>query len=403
MSGQTQQIVEGLGYVVAGRIVLHYMKGAWREVAFALLNIAALYLFFFTGKDSRLLPTFFMYLALVVGQYTMLRAFVARPTWRPWMAFLSPLLVLVSIRYLLPVAEAEPGGFMPYGPMFVGISYLAFRASHLVLEVRNGMVPIPGFFEYLGFCFFAPTLSVGPINPFSNHRRGFDSKRALIPASRAALRILVGLVKYKFLGSVCFQLSYANLLADDHFHHWIDLPVAILFYYLFLYCNFSGFCDAAIGVAGLIGIPVAENFDNPLASRNVKDFWNRWHMTLSIYMRDVLFSPLSKYLVRLSGPAYVNHAVALTIVVVFLLVGIWHGVGWNYAAFGAVHALGVVTNHYYTIGLKKWLGRDRFKAYNENPWLHAAAVVVTFCYCAASLFFFANTFLEMKQIFSILR
>jgi D-alanyl-lipoteichoic acid acyltransferase DltB (MBOAT superfamily) len=159
----------------------------------------------------------------------------------------------------------------------------------------------------------------------------------------------------------------------------------------------------AIGTAALIGIPVLENFDDPFAARNVKDFWNRWHITLSHYMRDVLFAPLSIFLVRLMGPSMANHAIALAITAVFLLIGIWHGVGWNFAAYGAVHALGVVTNLYYTIGLKKWLGRDGFKAYNSNVWIHAVAVVLTFCYCGASLFLFANTFTEAKQILSKLR
>ena len=77
--------------------------------------------------------------------------------------------------------------------------------------------------------------------------------------------------------------------------------------------------------------------------------------------------------------------------------------GWNFAAFGAAHALGVVANHYYTLFLKKRLGRDGVKAYNSNRWIHAVAVVLTFCYCAASLFLFANTIPEMKQIFSILK
>ena len=177
----------------------------------------------------------------------------------------------------------------------------------------------------------------------------------------------------------------------------------MVFYYLYLYCNFSGYCDMAIGAAGLIGIPVAENFNNPFAARNVKDFWNRWHITLSSYMRDVVFAPLSKNLVRAMGPAYANHAIALTITVVFLLVGVWHGVGWNYFIYGALHALGVVTNHYYTIGLKKWLGRDGFKAYNENRWIHALAVTLTFAYCAASLMFFANTLPQIRQIFDAMR
>jgi D-alanyl-lipoteichoic acid acyltransferase DltB (MBOAT superfamily) len=88
---------------------------------------------------------------------------------------------------------------------------------------------------------------------------------------------------------------------------------------------------------------------------------------------------------------------------VFLLIGIWHGVGWNFAAFGAVNSIGVVATHYYTIALKRWLGRDGFKAYNANRWIHAGAVAVTFCYVSVSLFFFANSFAEMEDIFHSLR
>ena len=112
---------------------------------------------------------------------------------------------------------------------------------------------------------------------------------------------------------------------------------------------------------------------------------------------------LSKFLVRVLGPARVNHAVAVAIFVVFLLIGIWHGVGWNYAVFGLLQAVGVVGTHYYTIWLKKWLGRDGFKAYNENRWIHAAAVVATFSYYSATLLFFANTLPQIREIFQNLR
>jgi D-alanyl-lipoteichoic acid acyltransferase DltB (MBOAT superfamily) len=190
---------------------------------------------------------------------------------------------------------------------------------------------------------------------------------------------------------------------DDHPHPWMDLPVAMLFYYLFLYCNFSGFCDMAIGAAALIGIPVPENFEDPFAARNMREFWNRWHITLSQWMRDIGFAPLSKYFVRVMGPVKANHAVALAVAVVFFLIGVWHGVGWNYALFGLAQSLGVVTVHYYTIFLKNRLGRDKFKAYNENPWIRAGAVTVTFCYYAATLFLFANTVPQMKEIFAALR
>lgn len=396
-----------LAYVLAGRVVMSRLTGGVRETALAVLNVAGVFFFLFYGNKEHYALRFGIYVALVAGLYLMVWLFADRRGAWPWLAFFAPIAALIVVRYVPGSVYVELGRALGKTwrgvPNMVGISYLAFRCSRLVLEVRNGVVKKPNFLEYLNFAFFLPTMPVGPINSYANFRRGFEVVPYDVPAGRAALRILVGAVKYQFLGSLCNQLTYAGLLLDDHPHHWIDLPVAVLFFYLYLYCNFSGFCDMAIGAAGLIGIPVPENFDNPFAARNVKDFWNRWHITLSLYMRDVVFSPLSKFLVRRAGPALADHAIALAIVIVFLLIGIWHGVGWNFAAYGAAHALGVVTNHYYTIWLKRRLGRDGFKAYNANPWIRAVAVALTFCYCAATLFLFANTFPGMKEIISVLK
>lgn len=393
-------------YLLAGRLTVQKLGGTVRDFVFCILNLAALYGFFFYGHPKR----YGIYIALVGVLYLALVLFGKRKGLWPWLAFAAPITLLIVVRYIIPASEqwmaalsGKMAGPLPgTGFQLIGISYLAFRSSHLVLEVRNEVAPMPSFCQFAGFCFFAPTLTVGPINSYSNHLRAFGDAPSgcKIPAGRSLLRILVGLVKFQFLGNYFNQLSYDGLLMDNHFHHWIDLPVAGIFYYLYLYCNFSGYCDAAIGAAGLMGIPVSENFNNPLASRNVKDFWNRWHITLSTYMRDVVFSPLSKYLGRAFGPSNINHAIAATITVIFLLIGIWHGFGWNYLAFGAVHAAGVVANHYYTIWLKKTLGRDRFKAYNANPWIHACAVTLTFGYVAASLMLFANSFPDLKIILS---
>jgi len=396
-----------LAYLLASRLVMRGLTGNWRDVVFACINVAGVYWFLFYGQKSHYTERFAVYLALIFFQYVMLRTFAQKEGGKPWLAFFTPIAGLIVLHYIPASAYISLGhafGSVWRGtPNMVGLSYLAFRSSRLVLEVRNGTVKQPSFWEYLHFCFFLPTMPVGPINTYANYRRAFEPAPLDFPIGRALLRILVGLVKYLFLGALCNQLTYSGLLMDDHFHHWFDLPVAILFFYLYLYCNFSGFCDMAIGAAGLIGIPVPENFDNPFAARNVRDFWNRWHITLSQYMRDVAFAPISKFFARLLGPANVNHAIALTIGLVFLLMGIWHGAGWNFVAYGAVHALGVVTNHYYTIALKKHLGREGFNAYNSNPLIRAVAVALTFCYCAASLFLFANTFPEMKDILSSLR
>jgi membrane protein involved in D-alanine export len=392
-------------YIVACRFIIRRWKGVWREVGLAGFNVAGVYGFLFYDQQSHFNGMFFVYIAMVFFQFVMLRAFSEKKGWLPWLAFFTPIAALIIARYG-PLAGLPriPGlAWTAGGLSFVGISYLAFRTSRLVLEIRNGSAKTPGFWEYLNFSFFLPTMSVGPINTYANYRRGFEEKPWDVPVGRALLRILVGLVKYVFLGGLCSQLDYASLLLDDHPHPWMDLPIAMLFYYLFLYCNFSGFCDMAIGAAGLIGIPVPENFDDPFAARNMREFWNRWHITLSQWMRDVVFAPLSKYLVRVARPANVNHAVALAVAVVFFLIGVWHGAGWNYALFGLAQSLGAVTVHYYTLFLKRRLGREGFKAYNENRWIRAAAVTLTFCYYAATLFLFANTLPQMKEIFSVLR
>jgi len=395
-----------LAYVLAGRVVMRRGTGVVRETALAALNIAGVFIFLFYGGKEHFVLRFGIYLALIVGLYLTVCLFADKRGRWPWLAFFAPIAALIVVRYVPGewyVALGHALGKTWRGvPQMIGISYLAFRCSRLVLEIRNGVVQKPNFLEYVNFAFFLPTMPVGPINTYANFRRGFV-ERYEVPVGRAALRILVGAVKYQFLGNLCNQLTYSGLLLDDHPHHWLDLPVAMLFYYLYLYLNFSGFCDMAIGAAGLMGIAVPENFDDPMVARNMREFWNRWHITLSGWMRDQVFSPLSKFLVRVMGVKLADHAIALTILVTFLLIGIWHGVGWNYAAFGLAQALGVATVHYYTIFLKNKLGRDGFKAYNENKWIRAVAVVLTFCYCGASLIFFANTFPQIKGIFSVLQ
>jgi D-alanyl-lipoteichoic acid acyltransferase DltB (MBOAT superfamily) len=276
---------------------------------------------------------------------------------------------------------------------------MAFRLSYLVLQVRNDVVRMPTLSEYLGFAFFLPTMLVGPINPFSTHQESIDSiDRRPIDPGACLLRIIVGATKFFFLGSLANQLTYTGIFLDNKPHGLFDLAVAIIFYYLFLYLNFSGFCDIAIGIGGLIGIRIKENFDNPFAAKNVKEFWNRWHITLSEYTKDVIFAPASKALIKKLGPARMNFSIAASILLVFLIVGIWHGVGWHFVVFGLIHAAGVIANHYYTIWMKRRLGRDRYKAYNENRLINWLAMIVTFVYVALSFAVFANDYYMMRVI-----
>jgi D-alanyl-lipoteichoic acid acyltransferase DltB (MBOAT superfamily) len=179
--------------------------------------------------------------------------------------------------------------------------------------------------------------------------------------------------------------------------------LAILMYPLYLYNNFSGYCDMAIGVSGLLGIKVDENFDRPFQTRNIQEFWTRWHMTLSTWFRDFFFTPLSKSLMRRFGIKSANHVIAFSLMATFLVVGAWHGKGWNFVAFGALQGAGLVTVHYYSAWLKQKLGRDGFADYRKNRLIKGAMTVLNFAYFAFTLFFFANTLEQMRSILQFLK
>ncbi len=334
------------------------------------------------------------YVLLVAFGFYLMRTLAKRGGWS-WLAFFYPIALLILIKYLHPLwnplLDRLEWDDWVVTAAIIGLSYMAFRLSYLVLEVRNGTAEMPTLSEYLGFAFFLPTLVVGPINPFSIHQRSVQiAAETSVPIGRCLLRITVGATKYLFLANLANQLSYTGIFLDGKPHALIDLFVAMVFYPLYLYCNFSGFCDIAIGVAGLIGVRVKENFNNPFAARNIKEFWNRWHITLSEYTRDVIFAPLSKFLIKNLGVKYTNFSISASVTVVFLVIGIWHGFGWHYAAFGLIHAVGIIANHYYTIWMKRALGKEKYKKYNENPLINAFAVFLTLCYVAASYVVFAN-------------
>jgi D-alanyl-lipoteichoic acid acyltransferase DltB (MBOAT superfamily) len=286
---------------------------------------------------------------------------------------------------------------------FVGFSFMAFRLSRMVLEIRSGAVALPDVWGFLGYAFFVPTLAVGPINPASLHFQSLAAPAAEItPVETCLLRILVGAVKYLLLGGALSHLTFADLALDGHPHHPADFAVSAVAYSLYLYCNFSGFCDMAIGAAGLLGIKVVENFRAPLAARNIKEFWSRWHISLSEYVRAVLFTPMSTALAkRWTEGRGVDHAIALSLFVTFFLTGVWHGAGINFAVFGVLHGSAMVVHHYYTRWLRGRLSRQQLKAYEANPVVRGLAITATFAFVTFTFVVFANDLDALRQLLRV--
>lgn len=381
-------------YVLAARVCLG-LGGIWRMPSFAILNILTVGTVFYWKLHPGL---YFLlaYVVVVLIHWGLTRTLCRRGHWGFTTAVLFPLAALVLVKYVpgwswalrALGARPDPENAATY---VVGISYTAFRLSQMTVEVRNGTVEPPSIWAHLAYAFFPATMAVGPINPYTVHARSLDSAvHARVQWRAAAWRIFAGTTKYIFFANIFNQLSYAGLVTDHRPHVKLDWGVSAVCYYLYLYCNFSGFCDIGIGIAAMLGITVLENFDRPFSARNLREFWNRWHITLSIYMRDMVFTPLSKVLIRVFGFHNRDHAVGIAIFAVFVLIGVWHGAGLNYVLFGLIHAIGVTANHYWTIALKRGLGPAGFQKYCRSKLIHAAGVCTTFVYVAGSLGVFAN-------------
>lgn len=349
-----------------------------------------------------------IYCALLFGNYALLRQSARQNKIWGNLAFFAPILVLIVVKYFpfLPTSVTitlSKAGSLTATEFFVGVSYMAFRLSRLAREVQSEIVPMPTIWEYTAFAFFVPTIWIGPISRYSTFHRSISKPMAArTPATRSLTRILVGLTKYLFLATLVNQFTYDGLLLDGHPHSIFDLSIAIFAYTAYLYCNFSGFCDIVVGVSGLVKIEVDENFDQPFMSRNLQEFWTRWHMTLSSWFRDMMFTPMLKGLVRYFGPNSINYAVAAIILLVFLTVGMWHGTGLNFAVFGLAQGFGLVIVHYYNLYLRRRLGRNKYLVYQRSKLIRAGAILLTVSYFSISLFFFANTREHIHRIFRIL-
>ncbi|WP_262912760.1 MBOAT family O-acyltransferase [Membranihabitans marinus] len=215
----------------------------------------------------------------------------------------------------------------------VGISFYTFQTMSYSLDIYNKKLkPTKDFFGFAAFVSFFPQLVAGPIERASNllpqilHKRTFNYDQAII----GMRLILWGLFK-----KIVVADSLAPIVNDifahyDQYNGGILLLGAICFGFQ-IYGDFSGYSDIAIGVAKLFGIHLMTNFNFPYFSRNIGEFWRRWHISLSTWFRDYLYIPL--------GGSKVSIPIALrNVFIIFLVSGFWHGANWTFIAWGFYHA-----------------------------------------------------------------
>ena len=142
-------------------------------------------------------------------------------------------------------------------------------------------------------------------------------------------------------------------------------------FFIWLYLDFSAYSDIAVGIGKLLGVQTPENFNRPYFARNIIVFWERWHISLSLWIRRNLFFPIQVALLRRTGGDYQMLCGAIGFAVSFLLCGLWHGIAWNFVVWGVMHATGLIAVNAYRKRLSERLGAKGLKAYLANPYIKA--------------------------------
>ena len=226
----------------------------------------------------------------------------------------------------------------------LGFSFLAFELLHVVIEYHRGRLRDASFVDLAAFAFFFPCRIAGPIKRYPAF---VDAVRQAQPSTEnvyaGVVRILVGLFK-KFVVVDLLALTVGEAsYATTAMHLW-----EIMFAYsLQIYLDFSAYSDLAIGSSRVLGIAVPENFNWPYLSPNIQEFWNRWHMSLSSWARDYVFTPTGRTLFKGSLKSSPTLIAAMSYFATFLVIGAWHGLTPNFLVWGAYHGALVTTYHVY--------------------------------------------------------
>jgi alginate O-acetyltransferase complex protein AlgI len=231
-------------------------------------------------------------------------------------------------------------------PLPVGISFYLLQAIAYIIDCYRGDVKEPSRpLDYALYMSFFPRLSAGPIVRAEEFLPQLSKRRVVDTAAvwEGLVLICFGLFK-KLVIADNLAIVVDPLFADLHVSP-SRLLLASYGFAVQIYCDFSGYTDVALGTARLFGYRLPENFNWPYLSRNPADFWRRWHISLSNWLRDYIYFSLPGQRSRTRARAYVNFSVTM------LLCGIWHGFGWTYAAWGLYH--GLLLASYYSIRLRR--------------------------------------------------
>lgn len=280
-------------------------------------------------------------------------------------------------------------GASPVDIRWLGFSYVAFRLIHTLRDRQAGRLPAVTLRDYLNYVIFFPAISAGPIDKLQRFDK--DLQKPLIlnveVFGNALYRLVVGIFK-KFAVADTIALIALNSQNAGQIQAngwgWI-----MVYAYAFqIYFDFSGYTDIAIGLGQLLGIQLPENFNRPYLKPNLTQFWNNWHMTLTQWFRAYFFNPFTRSLrtrYRTLSPTLV---ILITQVSTMVLIGLWHGITWNFVLWGVWHGLGLFLQNRYSDWVKPRMAQFENKPRIQKG-MQVLNVILSFHFVALGWVWFA--------------
>lgn len=279
---------------------------------------------------------------------------------------------------------------------FIGISYMSFKTIQIMIEISDGIIKEKySFLDYLQFLLFFPTVSSGPID---RSRRFFDDIKTIMPreaylelAGTGVYRVVLGLL-YKIMFSTYVYQMLSALKNTGTFTYSVKY---MYLYTLYLFFDFAGYSLMAVGTSNILGVQTPMNFNKPFLSIDIKDFWTRWHITLSTWLRDFVFSRvLMNAMKKKLFKSRLQNA-SFAYMVNMCVMGFWHGLSISYVIYGVYHG-------FLMAGFEWYQKKSKFYKKNKNKtWYKLTSWFVTMHLMFIGFFIFSGE--PLKLIMSILK
>lgn len=372
---------------------MNYFEGnEFFLLLFVVLLIGFVVNFFEKRKDYYILALSLLFAGAIYGKSRAMMVYL--------LAFVVYQYFLVFIAQRIEVKRLKPLVFLSILPLvinkvfaltslhllaFIGISYMSFKTIQIMLEISDGLIKEKiSVKDYLQFLLFFPTVSAGPIDRSRRFLKEINEvmprKEYLELAGDGVYRIVLGLLYKVVLSTYVYQM----LLALNNTGTVVYSIKYMYLYTLYLFFDFAGYSLMAVGSSNILGIQTPMNFNKPFLSVDIKDFWTRWHITLSTWLRDFVFSRVLMQVIRKKWFKNRLHNATYAYMVNMLVMGFWHGLSVSYIVYGFYHGVLMA-------GFEVYQKKSNFYKKNKNKnWYKLLSWFVTMHLVMVGFFIFSG-------------